>query len=359
MKNIAKYMLLVIALVGMLSLTSCNPENGPVGTDTNPLYQSTSLTSDLYSMTDIDVYSPEATAINEDLGIVGKPPADKNLLGPLGFVLSRLNLTPVQVEGVKTATAAYIKCVTDATATIRAAEKAIMDQLKTDVTAITDQVKAGTMDRKTAREQITALQKAARTALEAIPGRAEAAQAVKDCYLKYLSDIKALLTPEQIATLEKILTGKGGGNTGGGKGGVKIEGPLGPVLGGLGLNDVQIKAVNDCAKKYNECYLAAMKPIKDQEAALIDGLNKTRAKIMADIKAGVLTREEGTKQIQTAEIATKTAIANIPGRTEAEAAAKLCYATYLECVKGTLTPDQLLKFNKLIGNSGGTGPTKP
>ena len=373
MKNYTRILAVLIAIVAIISLQSCSQDSTPVSSSAQ--YMTTNIVSDVFASNDLGVVSLEAQQANDDLMAIGGKPEPKapNTFGPYGFALGQVGMTPEEAAAITTIAQEYVDCVTAATAEIKAAEKAIMDDVKAQVTAIMEQVKAGSLDKAAAREQLKAIQEKAKADLAAIPGRDAAKAAVKDCFTKYDAAVRATLTPDQVALLDKALankgkgtgkdTGKGNGkdNKGGDKGKGKpvlVEGPLGKVLVGLGLDSNQVKAANDAAKIYRDCYTVAMQPIRDQEKVILDGLKTQRDAIMAEVKAGTKTREEAATAMKEAETQAKAAIAAIPGRTEAEAQAKKCYDTYVATVKTFLTPDQIAKLDAII-KAGGTGTTKP
>jgi hypothetical protein len=368
-----KMILALVAFFAALSLTSCNQDSSPLSADSSTS-QNSALVSGIFYENPTNVISPVGVTFNNDIvEFDGISKRDRNGYGPLGYALSRLTLTADQIAGIQAAATAYIDCVTQATATVRDAEKAIMDKLKTDVKAITDQVRAGTLDRTAARDQILALKEAAKLAIEAIPGRAEAKAAAEACFATYNTAVRALLTADQITALDAAIANRGtgsghgkddgkghgkghgkGDDKGHGKGGMHadISGPLGHALSGLGLDSNQINSAKALAVTLKDCYTAAMGPIFEQEKVIMDALKATREQIMADLKAGTIDQATAKANWVAAETTAKTAMANIPGRTEAEAAAKLCYDNYLASVKALLTPEQLAALEKILASGG-------
>ncbi|MBS1561676.1 MAG: hypothetical protein JSS89_08740 [Bacteroidetes bacterium] len=195
----------------MVGMTSCsnNGATAPVATDeVQALYMTTIPNPDMEEMPISDA--------SLDMQMMPMPPQGDNRRLPFGDLLRALKLDSAQIAAVRALLADHEACMKAAMEALRASEKAIIERARAARQEIVDQVKAGTLDRKTAGEQLRALNQATRDALKNNPLRADAITARKACDDAFFSALRGILTENQAAILADWLTKRAAGNPNGG-----------------------------------------------------------------------------------------------------------------------------------------------
>ncbi len=123
---------------------------------------------------------------------------------------------------------------------------------------------------------------------------------------------------------------------------------LGRVLKALQLTDEQKTQVEGFMQAHKLCVEENRLLLRNAQMDIIKAANTQRLAIIADLKAGTITREEAMAQLKALNEATRTAIQNDPTIQAALAAIKACEETFITAIKGILTPEQLTKFETYL-----------
>lgn len=209
----------------MVGMTSCSNSGAtaPVSTDNvQALYMTTIPNPEMEELPISDA--------SLDLQMMPMPPQGDNRRLPFGDLLRALKLDSTQIAAIRALLADHEACMKSATEALRASEKAIVDAARAQRDAIVAQVKAGTLDRKTAGEQLRALNQATRDALKNNPLRADAITARKACDDAFFTALRGVLTERQAAILADWLARRAAGTPNGGN-------PGGPGRGNPGGGD--------------------------------------------------------------------------------------------------------------------------
>lgn len=214
----------------MVGMTSCSQSGAtaPATNETQAIYMTT--------IPNPDMVETSVTDASLDMQMMPMPPQGDNRRMPFGDLLRALKLDSTQIAAIKDLLKAHEACMKSATEALRASEKTIIDAAKAQRDGIIAQVKAGTLDRKAAAEQLRALNQATREALKNNPARTDAMTARKNCDDAFFTSLGGILTADQQAILADWLAKRASGNppgprgpgapdsTGGGRG----KGPHGP-----------------------------------------------------------------------------------------------------------------------------------
>jgi hypothetical protein len=149
------------------------------------------------------------TEATEDMQMVVVPPQSDHHRHPFGRLLRALQLTEDQQVTVKRLLAAHEDCVKGVMERLRATEREILAPYHERRDAVMAQLRAGEIDRAEARRLLAQINKEAREALRANPALAAAREALKACREEFITQLKSILTEEQIAILERWLASQG------------------------------------------------------------------------------------------------------------------------------------------------------
>jgi hypothetical protein len=198
------------ALALMVGFTGCSQSGttAPVATETQAMLYSATLP-------DPDMTESQINDASLDMQMVPVPPQNDKRRLPFGDLLRALKLDSTQMAAVKDLLKSHEDCMKAAMDALRASERAIVDQAKAQRDAIIAQVKAGTLDRKSAGEQLRALNQATRDALKNNPARTDAMAARKACDDAFFESLRGILTGDQAAILTDWLAKRAAGNPSG------------------------------------------------------------------------------------------------------------------------------------------------
>lgn len=195
--NILKAALAAIVLTFSIGLTSCNKDT-TAANDTDALYTAT--------LPDADETASDVTdATFEQPCAMKTPDSDNRRLNDFGVrVLRRmLKLSDEQKQQIRNFHQQHEDCFKSAREALRASEKAILEQYKPQYQAIRDNLKNGSIDTATAKQQFKDLTVQLREALKNNPDRAVAKEAFKNCRETFYQNVRSILTPEQQAILDE------------------------------------------------------------------------------------------------------------------------------------------------------------
>jgi len=223
---------LAVATFAVLAfgLTACS-ENGVAPADPMGLTQKSETTFDL---------NATPTEFNEptlEMMMSERPDPNKGapVRTPFNDLLRALKLTPEQEVAVRRLLASHNDCVKSAFESLRAAEKSIIEAARAESEAIKQQVKDGTLTREEARVKLRELSKRTKEALRNLPGRLDARAAIKACDDAFLEGLKGILTPDQLAILQRWVNARSGKpQDGGPRGGPRGGGRDSTGTGGRG-----------------------------------------------------------------------------------------------------------------------------
>ncbi|MCX6155780.1 MAG: hypothetical protein NT007_16655 [Candidatus Kapabacteria bacterium] len=143
-------------------------------------------------------------------------------------------------------------------------------------------------------------------------------------------------------------------------GGGKRPMPLPFLPMGLNLTPDQITILQAAAKDMKDCMQKIMEQDRPRMQAIIKAANDQRKQILADLKSNKIDRKTAATQLKDLEKTTRDQLAAIdknPAKCE-------CIKAYLEVVRATLSPADLVRFEAFIAKvkgfcfdpSTGTGP---
>ncbi len=210
-----------LAAVVIFSFLACNKLDNP----TNPTSESFVYSVTIPYETEMNVPSDLSEATFEKPAMLLFPKDDPlyperpiKFMVPLGRILKELNLTEEQVTLVREFMAEYRECVKNALLPLRESERQILQQANQERSRVMEQLKNGEIDRQTAMEQIRQINQRTREALMNNPVREQALQQLKECWENLIANIRSILTPEQQALFDELLTkyknNRGGKGTG-------------------------------------------------------------------------------------------------------------------------------------------------
>lgn len=137
---------------------------------------------------------------------------------PLARLFRALQLTDEQKATARELVAAHEDCVSSILERLRASEIEILAPFREERSAIVAKVKAGELSREEARPLLRQLALDAREALLANPLREEARAALEECRTTFYRSLRAILTDEQAAILDRWVNHEGPGRGNGGRG---------------------------------------------------------------------------------------------------------------------------------------------
>lgn len=218
-----------------LGLTACS-DFGTCPTDpaaiTMELPTTFELNGNPTEFTDATFETPMAVEV--------RPDSAKRVRSPFDRLLAALNLSDEQKAMVARLQEAHKACATSALEALRAAERSILEKAKAQREALKAEVEAGTKTKEEARAAIREINAATREALKNLPERAAAREAMKACDDAFLNGLRRILTPDQVAILEKFLADRAArgdrkpGDGKGPRGGDDDKGPRGGDSTGTG-----------------------------------------------------------------------------------------------------------------------------
>lgn len=145
------------------------------------------------------------------------PRAPRGPLGPrmqrgrignhLGEVLSELDLSEEQKSQIRELMSGHRECIQEPLQAFREANQDIMDDANEERRAIIDELRNGQIDRDKAREQLRALNEITRKAIQNNPESQTASQAMCDCKLTLLDNVRAILNGAQPAAWDEWVAG--------------------------------------------------------------------------------------------------------------------------------------------------------
>jgi len=137
---------------------------------------------------------------------------------PLARLFRALQLTDEQKATARELVAAHEDCVSTILERLRASEAEILAPFREERAAIVAKVKAGELTREEARPLLRQLAIDAREALKANPLREDARVALEECRTTFYRSLRAILTEEQAAILDRWINHEGPGRGHGGRG---------------------------------------------------------------------------------------------------------------------------------------------
>lgn len=143
------------------------------------------------------------------------------------------------------------------------------------------------------------------------------------------------------------------GRDGGNHGSLTRANDIVRILRQLDLSDRQWAAIRGCFKDYNECVRSATARYRDAVQNEREELRSELARLKHAIENGDLTPEEA-RRIYRELLAEHRATAH-DLKAALRAAIEHCRTALLDCIKGYLTDEQLVKWERLIGSGTGSG----
>lgn len=137
---------------------------------------------------------------------------------PLSRLFHALQLTDDQKATARRLVAAHEDCVHTVLERLRASEDEILAPFREERAAIVAKVRAGELTREEARRLLRQLAIDAREALKANPLRERAHAALENCRTTFYRSLRAILTDEQAAILDRWINHESPGRGHGGRG---------------------------------------------------------------------------------------------------------------------------------------------
>ena len=211
-----KSSLMVILLMGVFGLASCDKMNNPVddGSGNPPDFTPFSVVS--YDATECDFHEGSLT---EDINLEpimpmgvdhmdrrGKDDMRKDDKRPntgFEFIFRKLNLSTEQRDSMKVYFAAHKDCVSAWLTMLRDSQMEIIQAARTEQKAIMAAYKAGELTREEAGLELRALNASTKAALKDNPINELVQAGMKDCNDELIAKIKSQLTDEQLVIFEE------------------------------------------------------------------------------------------------------------------------------------------------------------
>lgn len=127
--------------------------------------------------------------------------------------------------------------------------------------------------------------------------------------------------------------------------------PLGRLLRQLELTADQRDSVEIYMQAFRLCAEEARIALRDAQKPIIDSANAQRRAIIADLKAGLITRQEASLALRQLHEATKLALDSDPAVVAAREAIKNCHDILLANIKSLLTPAQLVIWERFMSQT--------
>jgi len=217
-----KHITLIISAIVLLGFTACQELDNPIDTGTTSegvlaMNNAVEIDGELATTQVVEctletgAFVPGDETIFENCRFDGKDtdkkcpprkggPKERPMLGKL---MRELNWTTEQIELLKGFNTAHRDCIESAMQAWRDAVAPIIEKANAERKVIMDNLKAGTITRAEAREQLKALNTAMRTEIDALDMKDTIKTNIDDCNKALLESIKAMLTPEQLKIWEK------------------------------------------------------------------------------------------------------------------------------------------------------------
>jgi hypothetical protein len=120
-----------------------------------------------------------------------------------GDLLARLNLSKEQKPLVEQILVKHKACTEECVKVLKTAEREILIDAKVKQDAIKFALNAGEITKEVAIKQLRELKEKTREALKLIPVKSNLKECIKTCDTTFLTELKSLLTPEQLIILVK------------------------------------------------------------------------------------------------------------------------------------------------------------
>jgi Spy/CpxP family protein refolding chaperone len=214
-KKISIFVVLV-ALTFVLGLSSCTKDNSVTPTtDTEQFnYVSAGTNVDAIQVSDATLDEPIAIqnemtpeVVNSGMLFGGKMP-----MFDFRKIFPKLNLTADQIAEIKVIMQDHKDCEKAARLAYFQQITAIISSFNQQRQDIIAQLKAGTIDRKTANQEIADLNKQVRQSIQASGANATLKEALKTCTQTMIHDIMALLNADQKVIFQQWISRITGGN---------------------------------------------------------------------------------------------------------------------------------------------------
>lgn len=211
-KMLSTFAMGMIALMAMLSLSSCQ-KDGPVGSSDNSSTYDYMLAGPETVVGDVSEASlTEGFKLNVECdgmlfnGPKGKPmpPNPKQPPLKLGMLLRVLELSDDQKADVQEMLELFRECVETNRIALREAQLPIIEAANLERKAILDDLKDSVITRAEAQLALKALHQETRLAMETDEDVAAAREALKECHDTLLESLKAILTPAQLVKWNKF-----------------------------------------------------------------------------------------------------------------------------------------------------------
>jgi hypothetical protein len=134
------------------------------------------------------------------------------------------------------------------------------------------------------------------------------------------------------------------------KGGPKDRPMVGKVMRELKLTDAQIAQLKEFNLAHRDCIDLAMKTWRDAVAPIMDKANADRKLIMDDLKNKVITRKEAGDKLKALNTQMRADIDALGLKDTIKTAIDNCNKTLLDNIRGMLTPEQQIIWDKYFPN---------
>jgi RNA polymerase-interacting CarD/CdnL/TRCF family regulator len=128
--------------------------------------------------------------------------------------------------------------------------------------------------------------------------------------------------------------------------------PFARILVQLKLDSAQKAGIRDLMAAHQDCMHSAMEALRLAEKEVLDNARDQRQAIMADLKAGTITRTEAMTKLRDLNKATREALAGMPEREEAATAVQKCTDDLFAGIRALLNEDQQKTWDKWVETLG-------
>ncbi len=118
----------------------------------------------------------------------------------------------------------------------------------------------------------------------------------------------------------------------------------------LGLSDDQKNAIKALLKSHKDCLVSAREAFLAANEEALAAAKTARQAIVAEVKAGTITRDEAKEAIKAVNQTLRESIEANGSREETKAALQACFDSFDASIEAILTPDQLAKWNAFKAN---------
>lgn len=175
-----------------------------------------------------------------------------------------------------------------------------------------------------------------------------------DAFAMYSVDQTVTADFSEVPTVDDVLAkegdpGRGRGEGRGDKGdrgwGRLETRPYQRILAQLHLTEEQTAAIRICFTEYRECVTSASTRYRAARTESHETLKAGLARVRAAVEGGTMTREEAGAAVKSLTEAYREQVKGLD--TAFRAAIAACQTALEECIKGHLTEEQLVRWNRL------------